>query len=869
MFLNKVKVLGIGPSPMTQKTSFFERHAFLSFLIRLTKLGTIVTLVVMVLGTVGMVGGYFYFAYDLPNIRSIQDYKPPVVSEVYGINGEKLGEFWIENRYLVPIDQIPARIKNAFIASEDARFFEHHGIDIFGIFRAIWEDIKTGHMAQGGSTITQQITRSILLSREKKLARKVREMILATRIERNLNKTQILELYLNQIYLGNRAYGVKAAAYNYFHKDLKDLTIAEAAILAGLPQAPGTDSPVANPTKSKARQRYVLERMHDQNFITKTEMEQAWAQPLTVYLAGIDKDYNNKFAPYYTEHVRRLMLEKYGDKILYEGGLKIETTGDLHKNQVAQMAVRHGIEKLDHRQGYRGPVAHLNESDVKAFLEKVHTATIQAHTEATAIHIPQLPDEKAWKTGPSILENDKLYQAVVVGKSGGNFEVQVGHNKGSLKLSGGEGYTYSNGPAGMIQLNDVIYVFKGPDETSFVLAQVPLVQSALVSADPKTGYVGAMIGGYDFMRSEFNRATQALRQPGSSFKPFIYAAGLDKGYTFSTVVPDTPVQYRVGPNEFWSPKNYGGGSSGATTFQDNLTYSRNIPTVKLAHGIGLHYATAYIRKMGLTTPVGKYLSMALGANGVYLNEMIHAYSMFPNHGVQMPQVFIRKVTDASGKVLEEYAPPSDITPLEEAVAIMKEHPEELNTELYEKNKPWIETDKLTLTPDELKVLYGAAIAKGYTMTPKTAYLMVELMKGVVERGTATRLLALKRPMAGKTGTTNDEIDTWFIGYTPNIITGVWVGYDTIKRLGPGEQGGRTAAPVVLEYLQTVLKDTPVEQFAMPPGFPKDKLQTTSGGSAVYWSGKSYDDGSEIDSGAASPARKLKDRGGNFFEEDLN
>jgi len=823
----------------------------------------------MVLGTFGVLGGYFYFAYDLPNLRNLQDYRPPVVSEVFGDNNEKLGEFWIECRYLVPIKQIPANVKNAFIAAEDTRFFEHHGIDIWGIFRAIWEDIKTGHMAQGGSTITQQITRSILLSREKKLARKVREIILATRIERNLNKEQILELYLNQIYLGNRSYGIKAAARNYFHKSLDELNVAESAMIGGLAQAPGTDSPVANPTKSKARQRYVLERMYDQGFISKADYETALTQPLTIYTASIDKDFNNKYAPYYTEQIRRMLLEKYGDKVVYEGGLKIETTGNLHMNQVAQLAVRHGIEKLDHRQGYRGPTAHLTEAEIRPFLEKEHAEIMQAYAETTAVHIPPTPTEKAWKTGPSNLEEDKLYQAVVLGRAGSSFEVQVGHNKGPLKLSGGEGYVYSYGVSGAIQPNDVIYVFKGKDN-DFILAQVPLVQAALVSADPTTGYVKTMIGGYDFMRSEFNRATQSLRQPGSSFKPFVYAAALDKGYTFSTVVSDSPVQYRVGLNEFWTPKNYGGKHAGNASFLENLTYSRNVPTVKVAHSIGLHYLTAFVRKMGITAPMGKYLSMALGANGMYLNELIHAYSAFPNHGILLPQTFILKVTDSSGKVLEEFAPPETAVSLEEAMTAIKEHPESLNEPLYDRNKPWIEADKLSLDPEELQVLYGAAIAKGYTITPQTAYLMVRMMRNVVEHGTGQRLLALKRPIAGKTGTTNDEIDTWFVGYTPNHIAAVWVGYDILKRLGPGEQGGRTAAPVVLEYMQDVLKDEPVVDFEPPPGFPIAKLTTTPGGSSVYWKGGTKADGSEMDGGDwGAPTRRVRDRGVNFFEDDLN
>ncbi|MBI2342257.1 MAG: transglycosylase domain-containing protein, partial [Deltaproteobacteria bacterium] len=576
-----------------------------------------------------MVIGYFYFAYDLPNIQTLKDYKPPVVSEVFADDGTKIGEFWKECRFWLPIEAIPKQVIQAFIASEDARFFEHRGVDVIGIGRAMIENLKAGHVVQGGSTITQQITRSILLSSERKIARKIREAILATRIERNLNKEQILELYLNQIFLGNRAYGIKAAARNYFDKPVNEMTLAEIAMIAGMPTAPTSDSPVHSIENAKERQRYVLSRMYEHGLITLKQKEDAASESLTIHIAGIDKDYNYRFAPFFTEHIRRLILEKYGEKALYENGLKIYTTANLAMNQAAQKAIKNGLEILDKRQGYRGTIDFAQ--DIKAYADKIQN-DMESENRSNIIYIPEVQSTDAL----AAYKADKFYKAVITNFEDNNIKILVGQKKGVIAHRGYkwarsfntnaaayDDANYLDNPKSKFKSGDVILVKTSDKEGEFLLAQKPVVQGALYSMDPETGAVKALVGGYDFAESEFDRTTQALRQPGSSFKPFIYSSALDKGYRFTTPILDAPVVYQAGPNQPpWSPKNYGEKYSGVTTFESDLIHSRNVPTVKIANDVGLHYLTAYARKMGITTPIGKDLSMALGSNGVYLSEMV-------------------------------------------------------------------------------------------------------------------------------------------------------------------------------------------------------------------------------------------------------
>ncbi|MBI4237144.1 MAG: PBP1A family penicillin-binding protein [Deltaproteobacteria bacterium] len=845
------------------QATFLQRHGVIRFTLRTIKFFVGTTAWSLMLGGFAAMVGYFYFAHDLPNIQTMSDYRPPVVSEVFASDGTKIGEFWTERRLIATLDQIPKVLIRAFLAAEDARFFEHRGVDIVGIGRALWEDIKAGEFVQGGSTITQQITRSILLTKEKKLGRKVREIILATRLERNLNKEQILTLYLNQIYLGNRSYGVRSASENYFHKSMDQLTLAEAAMIAGLSKAPTDDAPNNNPGRAKERQLYVLNQMLERGYISRSEHDQSTIAPLTFYEAGIDKDFNIRYTPYFTEHVRRQIAEQYGDKVLYEGGLRIESTVDIEKYLAAEQAVRAGLEALDQRRGWRGALQRgIDPVTAKSINEEVHQiATAEAGERK--FHIPEAAEDALRETGPTPLQPLRNYRAVVTAVSGRTISIHVGHNAGTIAPE------HATRAGGRIQTGDVIEVRTLGSDGAYELVQTPEVQGALFSMEVKTGYVRAMIGGYDYRLSEFDRSTQALRQPGSSFKPFVYAAALDKGFTYDTPVADAPVAYRVG-HEVWAPKNYGGKFSGMGHFASHIAFSRNVPTVRIAHSIGLHYLTGFCRKMGLTNPFQKYLSMALGANDVYLHEMVNAYVNFGNYGRKTPEIFITKITDVTGK--EVFTAPilSDEPPATVVVDNGRLTPSsDLNQDLWQAAQQTIEKDKLDLDPQEIQVLYGDRIPEGYVVTPQTAHLIVGLMQKVVKEGTARRMLALGKPLAGKTGTTNDESDTWFIGFTPKLAAGVWIGFDVRRHLGHGEQGGRTAAPVVLQYLQSAVKDDPPFEFEPPPGFPTTRIAQLSGGSAVYWHGGVREESETLEGYEEDIAgRRMTNPASEYFMQDM-
>lgn len=774
-------------------------------------------LVVIVL-TIGASILYYRFARDLPRIQNIGDYQPPVVSEVFADEGTKIGEFWQECRFLIPYEEIPKLAVNAFVASEDERFWEHKGVDFRSILRAFVENLRAGKVVQGGSTITQQITRSLLLTRERRLERKIKEAILATQIEQNLSKEQILYLYLNQIYLGNRAYGVGAAARNYFHKDLKELNLAEIAMIAGLPSAPTNFSPIHNPDMAKQRQLHVLDRLLENGYISKKDYEIALATPLTIYRAGIDKDFNGRFAPYFVEHIRRYIEEKYGQETLYYGGLKIQSTASLTANQAAEKAVKRGLLEVERRKGFPGPVGTVPKEKIREFADGVYGELVEFDEP---IRIP--PDPAALPIQTS-LEKYHIYKGVIREVDAkGTATVLVGRIEGTIAPQD-RTWTGRTPKAGEI------YWVRVKEGTSFIIEKEPKLESALFSLNPLTGEVKAMVGGFSFKKSEFNRATQALRQPGSAFKPIIYAAALDKGYTGKTVVVDAPVIYQVGRNRTWSPKNYGGKHSGPLTIRAALTHSVNIIAVKVFHDIGIDYAVAYGRKLGLVSPIAKYLASALGASDFTVQEMTRAFGTFPAGGVRPELIFIRKIVDKAGKVLEEAEP----------YALDYEHvfdhmergsSDGLNSDLMIEGEKSIKKDKLKLAPDEIKILYGSAIPPGHVITPRTAFLMVSLMKDVVDRGTGFKAKSLKRPAAGKTGTTNDESDAWFIGYVPDLIAGVWIGYDSRKQIGPGMTGGVISAPIWLYYMEEALKDQPVKDFAFPKEIRLAEIDAMTGGSA--------------------------------------
>jgi penicillin-binding protein 1A len=706
---------------------------------------------------------------NLPYVGLVEDYRPPVITEIFSADGEVIGRFWDEKRIVVALDGLPEHLIQAFVAAEDARFFSHEGVDLVSIVRAFFKNLIAGKIEQGGSTITQQVTRSLLLKNTARTyRRKAREAILSIQLEKNFSKQEILFLYLNQIYLGQGAYGVESAARTYFGKSVKYLNLAESALLAGLPQAPSRYSPVSHFARAKARQRYVLERMAREQFITESQLEKALQAELVLQT---EKEDTFAKAPYFTEHVRRQLLERYGREMLYRGGLRIFTTVDLGMQQAAGKAVRKGLAELDKREGYRGPVDHLDPesradfrrqaerefavdppligSVVKGLVEKVDDArklVIVAIGEKRAL----LPLKRIkWARQPN---------------------PQVAYYATGLKR-----------PSEALEPGDVILVrIVGKGAAAFkwevALEQKPLAQGALLCMVPQTGEVKAMVGGRDFTESQFNRAIQSRRQPGSAFKPIIYAAALEAGMTPAKILIDAPyVEGADVQEEAWRPKNYKEKFYGPTLFRTALAKSRNVITVKILRRIGVDSAIEYARKLGIESSLSPDLSLALGSSGISLLELTRAYAAFASGGMLVKPIFIKRITDRSGEVLEE-------------------------------NHPVTRS----------------------VVSAENAYVMTDLLQAVIQEGTGWRIRALKRPAAGKTGTTNDLRDAWFMGYTPQLAAGVWVGYDDLQAMGRGETGSRAASPIWLDFMSAVHKDRPVIDFAVPEGVVFAKIDARTG-----------------------------------------
>ena len=735
---------------------------------------------VTVVFAAAVVVGYFWYVWssNLPVLDALKEYRPPIITEIYSSDGEVIGRFWKEKRIVVPLSEISEQTIHAFVAAEDARFFKHEGVDFVSIIRAFLKNLSAGKIEQGGSTITQQVTKSLLLKNTRRTyRRKAREAILSMQLEKNFSKQRILFLYLNQIYLGQGAYGVEAAARTYFGKPASELTLAESALLAGLPQAPARYSPVAHFKRARARQRYVLERMVKAGYISAEEMTRALQAPLCI--RKTTEDVFRK-CPYFTEYVRRYLLKTFGAGRLYRGGLEVYTTVDLKMQRAADNAVLKGLSDLDKREGFRGPLRHLEPEEIPPYLEA---------------------EEK--KHALKKLETGEIVEAVVddVNDPEKTVSLRIGSAKARLPLKKMKWARKPDPdvpyyaarldrPSRALRKGDVILVrLSGRDAATGVwevsLEQRPLVQGALLCMDPQTGEVKAMVGGRDFFESQFNRAIQARRQPGSAFKPFIYAAALDRGMSPADVIIDAPyVSERMPDSELWKPKNYKGTFFGPTLFRTALAKSRNVITVKILRKIGVNHVVEYARKMGIESHLNPDLSLALGSSGVSLMELTRAYCVFANGGMLVTPIFIRKVLDRSGRVLEEKQPES---------------------------RPAI--------------------------SPQTAYVMTDLLKAVIREGTGWRIRALRRPAAGKTGTTNNLWDAWFMGYTPELVTGVWVGYDDRKAMGRGETGSRAASPIWLMFMSEVLKDRPVADFPVPKGVVFAKIDAKTGLLAGPYSGK--------------------------------
>lgn len=735
---------------------------------RLLRLFYVAVLVFSLFAGLLIGGAYFYFTRDLPQISSLKDYRPPIITTVHSDDDRKIAEFFRQRRIVLPLSKMPKMLIDAFIAAEDARFYKHEGIDFFSIVRAFLKNIEAGTIIQGGSTITQQVAKSFFLSPHRSYARKTREAMLAYRIDKALSKEEILFLYLNQIYLGHGAYGVAAAAENYFGKSVSELNLAECAVLAGLPQAPSRYSPFVDPEQAKRRQIYVLNRMIAEGYITNLQAAEAIDTKLDIKRR---RNWYIEEVPYYTEYVRQYVKEKYGKDILYNEGLKIYTAVNIEMQRTGRSALSQGLEALDKRQGYRGPIKHLTPEDIEFFSQQI---------------------QKTLERQP--LEQDRVVQGVVVAVNDDEAKatVRMGSNQGYLQL---KDMRWARKPdpevlyynvrvqkvGDVLEVGDVITVrvtgrHEDTDIWDLALEQTPAVEGALLCMETETGYVKAMLGGRDFRVSQFNRAIQSRRQPGSAFKPVIYAAALDKGYTPATIIIDSPVVFEDTERDFtWKPRNYGEKFYGPTLFRTALAKSRNVVTVKILRGIGIHYVIDYARKLGIESPLSKNLSIALGSSGVSLIEIVRAYSVFANQGYRVKPCFVTKILDRDGNVLEGNYPESE--------------------KVIEKS---------------------------------TAYIVTNLLQGVVQHGTGWRLRALNRPVAGKTGTTNNLHDAWFVGYTPGYATGVWVGFDDEQSLGMGETGSKAASPIWLAFMEAILKDKPVQVFQVADGVVFAKIDAETG-----------------------------------------
>ena len=792
----------------------------------------IVLVVSTVVGSVFGAAMFIYFSRGLPSIITTEDYRPLTVTRILGKGDVVVGEFSEERRYLVPLEKIPEHVQRAFVAAEDDRFFDHQGIDLQGILRAAIANARAGKVVQGGSTITQQVAKSLLLTPERSFFRKMKEVILANRMEKNLNKKQILYLYLNQIYLGQGAYGVEAASRVYFNKEAKDMTLAEGAILAGLPQAPSKYSPFEHPKAAKQRQTYVLRRLMEDGTITQAQMEEAAKQPIRIYLP---KDPSKEYAPYYVELVRKHLLEKYGKEGLYEAGLTVRTPIDPKLSIVATHSIQEGLRVVDKRQGYRGPISrNKTPDDVASALEDAREYNITqkfpfrmldvdgSHTKDVKVRLGAL------KSDLDAFDEDHIYKGLVTAVDDAKKEVQVnlGLIKAILPLEkmrwaqpvkqpSSEGTENIVRPSQAVQKGDLIWVrlvTKLPPKMLAPLVsleQEPLIQGALLSMDVQTGEVNAMVGGYDYDDSEFNRAVQAERQPGSTFKAIIYSAAVDKGYTAATIIQDSPVVLDNGDNGKWMPDNFENKFYGDTVFRSALIHSRNIPTIKIVQDIQVPYLIDYSKRLGMPDKFNPDLSIALGSTTASLLDLTKIYAIYPRGGRRVKPIFIHKVIDREGKVLEENIPTANQPPLNPNLPTAPK-PVMLAGELKaERDAQKEEVGRGAWTPD--------ASDPDRVMDPRTAYIMTHIMNEVATIGTGQQAKDLGRPAAGKTGTTNDYLDGWFMGFTPQVVTGVWVGFDAQKRIGPKATGALVALPIWLGYMKEAVKNYPEADFSVPKG----------------------------------------------------
>ena len=686
---------------------------------------------------------------NLPDISDLSDYRPKLPLRVFSADGDLIGEFGEERRNLTPIKDIPKVMTHAILAIEDARFYEHGGVDYVGVVRAGLANVGRVK-SQGASTITMKVARNVYLSSEKTFTRKIYEILLTFKLEHYLSKDQILEIYMNQIYLGNRAYGFAAASETYFGKALKDITIAEAAMLAGLPKAPSAYNPIVNPKRARSRQLYIIDRMLENNFITEEQAEAAKAEPLKIKNNAAA---NPIHAEYVAEMVRQLVYAQYGEET-YTRGLDVQTTLRTQDQMAAYKALRRGIMDFERRQVYRGPEKFINLPSNPQELEDAIDEALDEH-----------PDNGDVMSAVVLEATPKLVKAI-------RQNAEIVEITGDGLKPAQSGLSEKAPPNTKIRRGAVIRVAKTA-KGGWEMTQLPEVEGAFIALDPRDGSIKALVGGFDFAKNKFNHVTQALRQPGSSFKPFIYSAALEKGFTPATVVNDAPLFFSAGVTggQPWEPKNYDGTFEGPMTLRRGLAKSKNMISIRVLQSVGTEYAQQWVGKFGFEAEKHPaYLTMALGAGTVTPMQMATGYAVFANGGYRVNPWVISKVSEQRGKVLVESTAP-----------------------VLEETERAIE--------------------------PRNAFIMSSLLQEVTRSGTAARAQAtLKRPdLYGKTGTTNDSMDAWFAGYQPTLAAVTWIGYDTPRKLGDRETGGGLSLPVWISFMETALKGVPVTEIAAPEG----------------------------------------------------
>ncbi|MBI1819440.1 MAG: PBP1A family penicillin-binding protein [Nitrospirae bacterium] len=729
----------------------------------------IILIALMILSVMLLTGGGFLWALirNLPSIDGLKTYEPSISSRVYDENKALVGNFATERRILVPLVKVPKYLFQAIIAVEDSRFLEHKGFDYWRTLKAILNDIRTLHLKEGGSTITQQLARSLFLSSEKKFKRKIQELFLAMKIESVLSKDEILELYLNQIYLGHGSYGVQTASRLYFGKDVNDLSLAESAFLAGLPKAPSDYSPYINPEKAKQRQGVVLRRMVTAGFITEAQYQEAFLSNLT--FQRLQKE--DEVSPYFMEYIRQYLIAKYGEEALYKGGLSVTTSLNLQMQAAATESVKEGLRALDKRQGFRGPTGHIESPET---LKKKPGALVQTN-----------PFNKSELFDGIVLSAEEQFARVesrgITGKIKLEDMVWARKQLKGKDLKNDVTFIDKATPKQILKKGDIVKLgLKKVDPLSkeyyFTLEQEPLVEGALIALDPATGGIKAMVGGYDFKRSEFNRTTLARRQPGSAFKPVIYATAIEKGKSPSNMIIDSPVIYQdTELDKVWKPENYEGKFYGSISLREALAHSRNLATIKLLEETGISPVIDFGRRLGITSPFQHDLSLALGTSSLGVMELTSAYAVFANQGTYNEPFSIVTVADHNGNILETH----------------EAHP-----------RP--------------------AVSK------EVAYMITNMLEDVIQKGTGVRARELGRHVAGKTGTTNDFGDAWFLGYTTNLVTGVWVGFDDRRSLGDREAGASAALPIWISFMRQAFNLLPDLPFSIPDNIVYAKVNTETG-----------------------------------------